>query len=1136
MVLLLALCYVINGPFARWLVYYGLNKALEGQGMAGSADVSGTLSEGFIIRNLSYKGNEGIQSLRVAELSAHYKFTELFSGRVRRVDLSKGAVVIDISKFPKSEEEEKSTESKLRQTLGTLHSWINKPAIVVSDLNISLLKSGEKQAQFVVSEFHHQANSNEFEIIGFTATDRDERSTPTQDVHIIWESESASMDRFEVLPDIAVAKVAIDWSKDFKGEGIVQFFGAYLKVTAAHEITATLSEGNIDSHELNKRFDLEIPAEFSVSAIDLTISDWQQPVPQWDIRADLKLTSVKYEDYSLSDTSIQLTQQDLVYNISINGSLNTNPLTIKSKGKWLAPESEQWWSHTSASYDVSVPKLGSLTTLIEDLPEGLSLEDTSIKASGNLAMKDNTVTQANIEGQVSGLLAKKTPLPPLNLTATYQADGKSQAKVTALRNKAILLQLDADYHVESSDYQGTLKVFEKEPVWINALAEVFKANFKLDGPVALTWSGQGNAKDFTDPKRVQKGQLQVTELHLKLPDTPSLNIATEINYNWPESVDLTSLTVREGDWSGSAALTWNGNTIDVTNINLKQANKELATLRGKIPFREEIDTSQKFLAQTEAWNLTVKTQPIALNKLHEWFKIDALNRLSGTTDLDLELSGSPSKPEVKGSARASDVKGLDDGSLLPLQLAFNFHSENQKLLITGNLLEGKAERFALTGSLPFTPSVWVRDPGFMERFVSNAPLSAEIKVNTLPLGRFKNFVPQLEAITGTINGTAKLSGTIEKPLYRVNLDADVPLLRIKKSEIGDIRNIKLNTRFDQNQKATTKLTAQVNGGKFEAGGTVDLTDFEEPRFDLYLRTQYALVHRDDLVSVRANSDLKLKGNMEDAIISGTIGIAESLCYKDIELIPIGVPSSEVAKVRMPALSKKKADDKLPIPEPFANWKLNITLRTDDPVLIRGNVASGNLSGTVKVGGTLAKPAPLGTILVNKVKAKLPFSILTIERGEIKFDPKNGLDPVLNIRGKSTVGAHDVSVFVYGSASSPKTSFTAYPPLPESEVMTLLATGTTTAGLENRSVATFKAFQIFLLKLQQRNDKPGGNKLFKTLLSGIDDLNLNVGETDQFTGRKFSSATVEVHPHWNFTAQVDDQQQTRGLIVYVIRFR
>lgn len=1136
LVILLALCYIINGPLARWLVGYGLDKGLATQGMSGSAEVSGTLSAGFIIHNLSYSGSDGIQTLQISKVSAHYQFSELFSGKVRAIDLTQGKVVIDIDRFPPSKTKEEDEQTALRETLKSIHPWINQPTIAIEDLDVSILKSGVQQARFTLNEFTHAAGSDQFDIRGFVATDQTGRTTPEQDVHIVWQSEAISIDRFEVLPDIAVEEVTIDWASDFHGDGTLLFIDTALKVHVAETITAKLSNGTIDSADLVKRFDLEIPAEFSLSALDLTIRDWQQPIPEWQVEAEAGLASANYEDYHLRKTTIKLSQKDTAYEVNIDGQLNETASNFSVKGKWLSPESETWWSHTSVDYGMQVPKLGALTDLISDLPDGLDLKSTAVDASGSIMVKDNTITLASIKGRITEVLANQTALPELNLNANYDSQGQSTAKVTGLSNGAIVLELDADYGIKDKNYRGNLKLNTANPAWLNALAKVFKANVALEDAVEVTWSGNGNAADFTDPDVAQVGTLKIEKLQLKLPNTPKLSITADAAYNWPESVSLKSLTVREQEWTGNAALAWNGKILDITQVELKHGEEQVAMLIGKTPYQADIQDAKSFFAQNTPWNLSVKTQPIALKKLQEWFKIDLLNKMNGTTDLDIQLSGTPNNPEVKGSARASDVKGFDDGNLLPLHLAFDFHSENKQLKISGKLLEGSAERFLLTGAVPFTPSAWLNDPDFVDNFVSKAPLSAEVKINTLNLGRFKTFIPQLERLTGTLNGKATLKGTIENPEYLVDLDADVPLIKLKEAGVGDIKDVKLNTKFDQNQKATTKLTAQVNGGQFEAGGTVDLKDYEKPVFNLYLRTQYALIHRDDMVSVRANSDLILKGNMEDATLSGSIGIAESLFYKDIELIPIGVPSSEVAKVRMPALSKKKADDKLPIPEPFAKWKLDLTVRTDDPVLIRGNVAAGGLTGSIKVGGTLEKPAPAGTILVNRVKAKLPFSILEVKHGEIKFDPKNGLNPTLNIRGKSTIGSYDVSVFVYGDANSPKTAFTSYPPLPESEVMALLATGTTTSGLENQSVATFKAFQIFLLKLQQRNEKPGGNKLFKTLLSGMDDLNLNVGETDPFTGRKFSSATIDFHRRWNFTAQVDDTQQTRGLIVYVIRFK
>ena len=104
-------------------------------------------------------------------------------------------------------------------------------------------------------------------------------------------------------------------------------------------------------------------------------------------------------------------------------------------------------------------------------------------------------------------------------------------------------------------------------------------------------------------------------------------------------------------------------------------------------------------------------------------------------------------------------------------------------------------------------------------------------------------------------------------------------------------------------------------------------------------------------------------------------------------------------------------------------------------------------------------------------------------------------------------------------------------------MTLLATGTTNAGLTNADVATFKTLQLLLLELKQRSEKPDGNRLFVKLLDGIDQLNLKVGEVNELTGEKFASATFKLHRRWFLSAQIDDGQppQTRGLLIFALRF-
>ena len=102
-------------------------------------------------------------------------------------------------------------------------------------------------------------------------------------------------------------------------------------------------------------------------------------------------------------------------------------------------------------------------------------------------------------------------------------------------------------------------------------------------------------------------------------------------------------------------------------------------------------------------------------------------------------------------------------------------------------------------------------------------------------------------------------------------------------------------------------------------------------------------------------------------------------------------------------------------------------------------------------------------------------------------------------------------------------------------MLLIATGSPSAALEDREVASQKALQYLLEGLRRRYGKKDKTVL-QRLLKNSDQIKLTHGDANQFTGRKFSSATLEIDEQLDFTTQIGEQGQTRALVVFSIRFR
>jgi hypothetical protein len=237
---------------------------------------------------------------------------------------------------------------------------------------------------------------------------------------------------------------------------------------------------------------------------------------------------------------------------------------------------------------------------------------------------------------------------------------------------------------------------------------------------------------------------------------------------------------------------------------------------------------------------------------------------------------------------------------------------------------------------------------------------------------------------------------------------------------------------------------------------------------------------------------------------------------------------------LPALDSKLESKANALPLPFATWPLAVTIKTSDPFFIRGNLARGAITADVKVGGTLSNPQPVGEAVIEELTAALPLSKLTISSGKVRLTAATGLDPVLDIRGASRVSNYDVSLYVYGPVSAPKILLTSEPPLPENEIMTLLATGTTTDGLTDQDTAQSKATQL-LIEEFRRGRLPMGQKLMP-LLSKLENVELAVGEPDPYTGKKYASAKMPLFSRYFLYGAVDALGRTRTLFMFEVKMK
>ena len=168
-----------------------------------------------------------------------------------------------------------------------------------------------------------------------------------------------------------------------------------------------------------------------------------------------------------------------------------------------------------------------------------------------------------------------------------------------------------------------------------------------------------------------------------------------------------------------------------------------------------------------------------------------------------------------------------------------------------------------------------------------------------------------------------------------------------------------------------------------------------------------------------------------------------------------------------------------------------------------------------------------------MEATLPFSRLEVQYGFLYFDSSDPLNPKIDLHGTSVIRDYTIHAYVYGRSLSPEAIFTSEPPLPQEEIISLLATGTTREELTgNNNVLAGRAAMLLFQQLYRKVFKKGeatkSNSVF-------DRLEVDAGQVDPRTGQQTATARFKINPQWVLVGDIEVGGDFRGMVKYLIRF-
>src|SRR5213078_4112837 len=497
---------------------------------------------------------------------------------------------------------------------------------------------------------------------------------------------------------------------------------------------------------------------------------------------------------------------------------------------------------------------------------------------------------------------------------------------------------------------------------------------------------------------------------------------------------------------------------------------------------------------------------------------------TGLINVKLDANGTLAQVAGRLDVQMRDLHSAEYPKLEPATFDLVAELQNNQLAFNGRLQQTKIQPVLITGHIPFDIPKMIEE----KRFNEETPLNAKVQMPRSSVNFLRQFLPGITQLDGDLALDVNINGIIAKPVLSGAGDITINMARFTNTTLPSISGFHSRMTFDRDVLHFERFSGDLAGGPFTISGQVTFPKLIEPNLDFQLKAQSILVARNDTLTARADADVRIVGPLKAATVTGNVALTNSSLLKNVDLIPIGLPGRPA-----PQPPTDRPDFSVPQP-PIRDWKFDVIVKTKDPFLIRGNLATGGAVVDLHLTGTGLHPLLQGVVRLQNVEATLPFSRLEISSGLLSFDPSDSFNPKIDMQGTSLVRDYTVHVYVFGTSLSPEAVFSSEPPLPQEEIISLLATGTTREELTgNNNVLAGRAAMLLGQQLYRKIFKKGqatqSNSVF-------DKLQVDVGNVDPRTGQQTASARFKLNQQFMLIGDLQVGGDFRGMVKYLIRFK
>lgn len=316
--------------------------------------------------------------------------------------------------------------------------------------------------------------------------------------------------------------------------------------------------------------------------------------------------------------------------------------------------------------------------------------------------------------------------------------------------------------------------------------------------------------------------------------------------------------------------------------------------------------------------------------------------------------------------------------------------------------------------------------------------------------------------------------------------------------LGDVPNglsqLHGTLEFNQNRLEVKSLTAISGGGQLSVGGYLA---YQHGLYaDLNVTGKGIRIRYPAGISSLADGAFRLQGQQSNLLLSGNVLITRFSVSPDLDIAALAAQANAVQPVASPNA-------------PSSHIRLDVRIQSSPQLNFQNTVAK--LAGDVdlRLRGTVAAPTLLGSVQITEGNALIAGTRYELQRGTISFSNPVRIEPAIDLSATAHVSDYDITLGLHGTPAKLSVTYRSDPPLPEADVVALLALGR--SGDQERLYT-------------QQQEQAGSNPATDALLGGA--LNATVSSRVQ---KLFGAGSVKIDPNYigalgNSTSRIIVEEQ------------